>query len=194
MRGDRPVAVLGVAAWHQQRSDQPACEPEGEAEAHVLQDEVPPHKMFVVCFQGGGERQHCWQRKAVVEAGLEVQRVTDHPGYAGVGDHPGGQDRVGGGEQRAQQERLRPAQPHQRACQQRDDDRGDRHPDRQLAQWQLPVALQQLAVHLQAVAEEDHDQRHCRQIGDEAGARLEMQDADRTVTQEEPRQHEQRRE
>ena len=47
---------------------------------------------------------------------------------------------------------------------QRDDDRGDRHRDRELAQRQVPVALQHLALDLEAVPEQDHDQRHGRQI------------------------------
>ncbi len=78
--------------------------------------------------------------------------------------------------------RLGPAQARSsRARAARRSMRGDRHRDRELAQRQLPVALQQLAVHLEAVAEQDHDQRDRREVVDEAGARLEVQDAERRL-------------
>ncbi len=43
-------------------------------------------------------------------------------------------------------------------------ERGDGHRDEELAQRQVPLALKHLALDLEAVAEEDHDQRRIRQI------------------------------
>ena len=53
--------------------------------------------------------------------------------------------------------------PDQRTRQQRHHDRRDRHADGEVAQGDLPVAPQQLALDLEAVAEQDHDQRRGRE-------------------------------
>ena len=71
-----------------------------------------------------------------------------------------------------------------------DDPRGDRHADRQLAQGQAPVALQELALDLQSVAEEDHDQGHRGEVTHKAGAGAEVENAGDARAQEEARKHE----
>jgi hypothetical protein len=117
--------------------------------------------------------------------------VADQAGNARIGDHPGGQHRIGRGEQRAEQERLAPAQAHERAREQRHHDRRDWHRDGELAQWQLPLALQQFPLDLQAVAEQDHDQRDGGEVGDQARAGLEVQHAGRSLAEDEAGEHEQ---
>ncbi len=52
----------------------------------------------------------------------------------------------------------------------RDDPRGQWHRQHQLAQRQMPVVHQHLLLDLEAVTEQDHDQRHGRQVADEGGA------------------------
>src|SRR5437773_6890433 len=58
----------------------------------------------------------------------------------------------------------------------------------------VQLALKQLAVYLEAVAEEDHDQRHVRDLVYQPGARFEVEHAGCTVAEDEPREHRQRRE
>ena len=59
----------------------------------------------------------------------------------------------------------------QRVRHQGDEDAGDRHREHELAQRQPPRALQHLALDLEPVAEQDHDQGDDREVGDERSAR-----------------------
>ena len=55
-----------------------------------------------------------------------------------------------------------------------DDHGGQRHRQGELSQRQPPVLLEHLAVDLQPVAEQDHDQGDRREVGDERGSRVEV--------------------
>ncbi len=107
-----------------------------EAEHDVLDHEPPPHEVAATDGQGRAERQHRRQRQAVVEPRLQVERVTDHRRHARVGDDARGQHRIGGRQQRSHQERLRPRQTGQQPRAQRDDHRGQRHRQHELAKGQ----------------------------------------------------------
>ena len=123
-------------------------------------------KSLLPGFQRRGEREHGRQREAVVEPRLEVQRVADDARHARVGDDAGGEHRVG---------RARAARPSRNDSvqleadepvrEQRDDGRGDRHrrPPACAAgscQWRCSSSR----VDLEAVAEQDHDQRDGREV------------------------------
>ena len=71
--------------------------------------------------------------------------------------------------------------------------RGDRHREDELAQRQAPLALQHLAVDLESVAEEDHDQRDLRELGHEARPGAEVEHLEAAVAEHEPGEHEHRR-
>ena len=75
---------------------------------------------------------------------------------------------IGRREQRAEQERLGPGEPEQHVRGDGDDRGGDRHREHELARGQVPLAFEHLALDLEAVAEQDHDQRGEREILDEA--------------------------
>jgi len=190
--GDRPPAPA-AGTRHQKRAEQAAGESEGDAQTDIFEHEMPPHEMGLSRFERCGEGQHRGQSEAVVHPRLEVERVADHAGHAGIGHDTGGEHRVRRGEQRAEQQALAPAQPDQPAGQGRNHQRGHRHRHDELAQRQVPVALQHLAVDLEAVAEQDHDQRHVREVAHEAGARVEVQHAERALAEHEPGQDEQGR-
>ena len=66
--------------------------------------------------------------------------------------------------------------------------------EHELAQRQMPLALEHLALDLEAVAKQDHDQRREREILDEARARAEVDPVEAAVADREAREHEQRRE
>ena len=72
-----------------------------------------------------------------------------------------------------------------------DDRRRDRHRQHELAHGQTPLALEHLALDLQPVAKQDHDQRDERQILDEARAGAEVDPAETTRADHEAGQHEQ---
>ena len=69
---------------------------------------------------------------------------------------------------------------------------GQRHREDELAQRQVPGALQHLALDLQAVPEEDHDQRDERQIRRRSPSGAEVEHFEAAVAQHEAREHEQR--
>ena len=79
------------------------------------------------CSAAAAKREDRGQRQAVVQAGLEVERVANQPRHARVGDHRGREHGVGGREQRPQQERLGPAEVGERVGGQRDQAGGERH-------------------------------------------------------------------
>jgi hypothetical protein len=172
-------------ARHQPGGQQADADPEGEAEQHVLQDEVPPHEPRAL-RQGRGEGQHGRERQAVVEARLEVQGVADHAGHARVGHHRGRQHRVGRREQRADQQRRRPVEPDQQLRRRRHDHRGQRHRDDELAQRQPPGGLQHLGLDLEPVAEQDHDQGHGGEVVHEGRARVDVEHAEPALAEHEP--------
>ena len=109
-----------------------------------------------------------------------------------VRHHAGGQHGVRRGQHRAEQEALRPAQPDQLVRRERDDRGGDRHRDDELAERQPPLALEHLRLHLEAVAEQDHDQRDRGQDGDEARARVELEHLQAALAEHEAREDEER--
>ena len=147
---------------------------------------------MVVERQRGGEREHGREREPVVEPRLEVERVTDDRRHARIRDHAGGQDRIGRGEQRAEQERLCPREVDEHVGGDGDDDRGQRHREHELAQRQTPVLLEHLAVNLEAVAEQDHDQRDGGESPDERRARVEVNDVRAAGSEPEADEDEQR--
>ena len=90
--------------------------------------------------------------------------MPDDPRHARVGDHAGRQHRVGGREQRADEQARRPAEADDPVRGAGHDQRGQRHRHRELAQRQPPRLLEHLALDLEPVAEQDHDQRHEREV------------------------------
>ena len=73
-----------------------------------------------------------------------------------------------------------------------DDRGGDRHRDHELARGQVPLAFEHLALDLEAVAEQDHDQRGEREVLDEARMRAEVDLAEAARAEREAGEHEQR--
>ena len=107
------------------------------------------------------------QREAVVEPGLEVERVADGARDQPRGDHRRGDDRVGGREHRAEQEGLGPAEGgEERLGGEREERHRDRHRDHQRPRHRAPVAPQQLALDEHPVGEEGEDQRQLDQLDD----------------------------
>ena len=66
--------------------------------------------------------------------------------------------------------------------------------ERELAERQVPRLLEHLGLDLEAVAEQDHDQRDDRQVVHEARARVELEDLQPALAEGEARQDEHRRE
>jgi hypothetical protein len=118
--------------------------------------------------------------------------VAHKPRHAGIGDHRRGEHGIGGRQQRTEQERLGPVEVRQQIGRHGHQPRCERHGQHQLAQRQVPGALEHLGLHLEAVAEEDQDQRDHRQRGDEARRRVERQHLQSPLPQCEPGDHEQR--
>ena len=179
-----------VRPRHQQGSDEAGDRPEGEAQANVFEDEPPPHEVGTSRFQGRCENEHGGERQAVVEPRLEVQGVTHHARHAGIVDDARRQHGIGWRQQCAEQERLAPAESHHPARDQGDDRRRDRHADCKLAQRQLPLAPEQLGIHLEPVAEQDHDQCNAREVGDERGVGPEFEHSRAARSEQEAREHE----
>ena len=133
------------------------------------------------------------QRQAVVEPGLEVERVADQTRHPRVRHDARGEHRVGGRQQRADEERLRPGQVRQGGDGHRDDGRGDRHRDDERAQRHVPFAAEHLGLDLEAVAEQDHDERDDRQHRHEPACRVELEHAEPAGAEREAGEDEQRR-
>ena len=120
--------------------------------------------------------------------------MADEPRNARIGHHGGGEHRVGRRQQRAEQARLEPAQPHDPVRGEGDDRARDRHRQRELAERQVPGLLEHLGLDLEAVAEQDHDQREHREVVHEARARVEVEHLQAAMAEGEAGQHEGRRE
>ncbi len=118
--------------------------------------------------------------------------MADQARHARVCDDARGEHGVGRREQRAEQERLGPGEPEQEVRGGGDDRGGDRHRDHELARGQVPLAFEHLALDLEAVAEQDHDQGGEREILDKAGVRAEVDLAEATRAEREAGEHEQR--
>ena len=152
------------------------------------------HTKPVVRRRRGGEREHGRQREPVVEPRLEIQRVANHPRHARVGHHRGRQHRIGGRQQRAEQEALGPVEIGHDVGQRRDQDRGERHGQHELAQRQVPGRLEHLLLDLEAVAEQDQHERHDREPLHEAAGGVELEHLEPAVAQHEAGDHEPGRE
>ena len=161
----------------------------------VLEHEAPPHEARRRRPQGGAEGEHRRQREAVVEPRLEVQRVADRPRNPRVGDHARGQHGIGGGEQRAEQERLGPAQTGQQlGAPRRRSPRSAAWPARACGTAAASGDWSISAVDLEAVAEQDHDQRHGGQLGHEpASGHRSAATPVHALAEHEAGEHEQRR-
>ena len=117
------------------------------------------------------ERQHRRQRQSVVQPGLEVERVPDHARDARVGHDARRQHGVGRREERSDQEALRPREVGEDARRQRHENARDRHRQQELAKGRPPLSPEQLALHLEPVAEQDHHEGNDRHDLDEVGRR-----------------------
>ena len=175
---------------HQPRGEEADPDPEREPERDVLEDELVPDEVVLPGGQGGAEGEHGGQRQPVVHARLEVERVAHQARHARVGDHARGEHGIGRREQRAEQERLGPRQIREGVRDERDQDAGDRHGQDQLARRQPPLALEHLGLDLDAVAEQDHDQRDGGELDDEARLGFELEHLEAAVAQHEAGHHE----
>jgi len=113
----------------------------GQAERDVLEHELPPHEMAARRVERGREGDHGRQREPVVEARLEVEGVAHQSRHPRVVDHAGGEHGVGGREQRAEQEGLRPVEIREQLRHCCDENRGQGHRQDELAQGQVPCRL-----------------------------------------------------
>ena len=103
---------------------------------------MPPHEVLFAGFQGGGEGEHRGQRKPVVEAGLEVERMAERVPVPARRSPPARRapGRSGSAGRRAAATRSSPVPPAgARAATTTIAVTG--MPDREVAQRQLPVAL-----------------------------------------------------
>ena len=98
-------------AGHDERGGEPHQEADRQPDGHVFKQEAPPGEVLAAGDELGGKGEDEGQRQPVVQPGLEVQRVADQRGHPRVGHHAGRQHRVGGREQRADQEAFGPGQP-----------------------------------------------------------------------------------
>ena len=73
---------------------------------------------------------------------------------------------------------------------QRDEHACERHGERQLAQREVPRLLEHLLLHLEPVAEQDHDQRDHGEALDELPGRIELEHLEAALPEREPRDHE----
>ena len=172
MRADR--VPERAPARHQPRRHERHRQTGQQPDEHVLEHELPPDEV-VVAGRRGREREHRGQRQAVVQARLEVERVADEPRHARVRDHRGREHRVGRREQGAHQEGLGPAEVREHVGGQGHEHAGERHREHELPERQVPGLLKHLLLHLEAVAEQDHDQRDHREALDELRRRVELQ-------------------
>jgi len=190
VRRDAPAQA--VVAGHELGRREAHGDAEGQPQGDVLKDELPPHEVVLAHAQRCAEGQHRGKGEAVVHAGLEVERVAHDAWDARVGDHARGEHGVGRREQCADEEGLRPSQVGQQVGGERYQAGGDRHREHELEQGDVPGPLEHLGLHLEAVPEEDDDQRDGRQRGDEASRRVEVEHSGTALPEGEARQHEKR--
>ena len=92
------------------------------------------------------------------------------------------------GESRAPtQEGLGPAEVRERVGRQGHQHAGERHGEHELPERQVPRLLEHLLLHLEAVAEQDHDQRDHREPLHELRRRVELEHLEPALAQQEAR-------
>ena len=159
-------ASSGRRAAARSEASSPIADAEGEAEPDVLEHEASTTmKSLVVEPQRGGEREHRRQREPVVEARLEVQRVADRAA-ARAGSSRRSSDSTGsvGDSSAPTQEALRPATGRSaRLAPARRSPRSSASPIASLRSGRCHARLEHLALDLEPVAEQDHDQRDDRE-------------------------------
>ena len=121
--------------------------------------------------------------------------MPNDPRHARVGNHCGGEHRIGRGTAaRPTQQRLDPVEIGERVSRGRHQQSGHRHAEDQVAERQVPGLLQHLGLHLEAVAEQDQHQRDHREALHEVRGRVEVEHLEAALAEHESRHDEERRE
>ena len=111
--------------------------------------------------------------------------MPDHARHARVGNDARREHRVSGREQRAHEEALGPREVEERARRKRHQHGCDRHREHELPEGEPPLRSQELLLDLEAVAEQDHDERHDRDHADEVACRRGLDDLQPPVAERE---------
>ena len=109
-----------------------------------------------------------------------LSRWRSRPGHLVVSDERRSEHRVGGCEDRADQERLRPVEPHEEVREQCGDEQGQRQAPAQRATGKPPGAAQVGPSHLHAVGEEHDEERDFGYRRDLGGGGIQLENTARS--------------
>ena len=133
------------------------------------------HTKSLVGAERRGEGEHRRQREAVVEPDSRFSEWRTRRGTRGFVTTEEESTGSVGDSSAPEQAGLEPAEADDPVRDDRDQRAGDRHRERELAERQVPRLLEHLRLDLEAVAEQDHDQRDDREVVHEARARVELE-------------------